>query len=639
MPEEEADFEKEVEQQRKEMGSSKKKQKDTARLVWASKPRKEPSAKDLVFQTAEEVYPNKATGGGLSGYLDKGQRDISKNPNRLIWGDNLLVMQALLAHGYEGQIDLIYIDPPFNTGKSFNFTNKISLGGTEFEKELSMNEQLAYTDTWWRGLDSFLDMMLPRLQLMNRLLSVNGSIYVHTDWHAGHYVKVLMDEIFGRKNFRNEIIWYYYNKMQGNIDRFASNHDVIFYYSKTDSYMFQKQSELREKAVQQLKRIWDKKTGKLMNAKDENGKVIYNERTERTVDDVWRLSMLQPADTTENLSFQTQKPETLVERIIRTSSNENSLVADFFCGSGTTAAVAERLGRRWITTDLSKTAIQVARARLVNQDANPFVVENLGNYQRQLVYMHEVKLREMYNIVLRLYGATPREDKLGVGISTTDRSTLVYVCEPDRPMTAKKALDLAKEAYTLDGKGYRHLAILAWDYEWNYDEDLRKLTANLKGSTTDIQSKIIPSDVYRYLKSSPSAAGIDSGKIIFYEKPYLKVPMPETTDMGDEALVKLKLEQYIIKDNPIKDEEKRQEVEALLRKNYAYLIDFWAVDWDYDGETFRSRWQAIRDRRSGEPVVTTADFRLKKGKKYKIALRVVDVFGNDASVVKELNLR
>ena len=390
-----------------------------------------------------------------------------------------------------------------------------------------------------------------------------------------------------------------------------------------------------------MQKLWDE--GRIVKTKTDKlyFKRYLDESKGVPLQNLWvDISMLRGFGTSEKRQgYPTQKPEALLERIIKVSSNENSLVADFFCGSGTTAAVAEGLGRRWIISDLSKTAIQVTRSRLVDQEATPFIIENLGNYQRQLVYMHEVKLREMYNIVLRLYGATPREDKLGVGISTADRSTLVYVCEPDRPMTAKKALDLAKEAYTLDGKGYRHLAILAWDYEWNYDEDLRKLTTNLKGSTTDIQSKIIPSDVYRYLKSSPSAAGIDTGRIIFYEKPNLKVQMPETADMCDEALVKLKLEQYIIKDDPIKNEEKRQEVEVLLRKNYAYLIDFWAVDWDYDGETFRSRWQAIRDRRSGEPVVTTADFRLKKGKKYKIALRVVDVFGNDASVVKELNLR
>ncbi len=305
-------------------------------------------------------------------------------------------MQALLAQGYEGQIDLIYIDPPFNTGENFNFPNDVTIGDKTFEKEMPMSERLAYTDTWDRGIDSFLDMLYPRLQLMKQLLSEKGSIYLHTDWHAGHYVKVILDEIFGYDNFLNEIVWYYYNKMQGNVNRFASNHDMIFWYRKNPKYAFETQKEMRDKPIKQLKRKWDKDKGKIVNVKDESGKVVYQDSITRTIDDVWRISMLQPADQTENLRFQTQKPEALLERIIKASSNEGDLIADFFCGSGTTAAVAEKLGRHWITTDLSKTAIQVTRARLVNQNAAPFLIHNLGNYQRQLIYMRDVKLKEMY---------------------------------------------------------------------------------------------------------------------------------------------------------------------------------------------------------------------------------------------------
>ncbi|MCD4767956.1 MAG: hypothetical protein K8R34_15795 [Methanosarcinales archaeon] len=161
-----------VQEERLQFRSEKKRQKDTARLIWASKPRREPSPKDLEFQTAEEVYPNKAT-GNLTSFFDSGEDEISSQPNRLIWGDNLLVMQALLAQGYEGQIDLIYIDPPFNTGENFNFPNEVKIGDKNYEREMPMNERLAYSDTWERGIDSFLDMLYPRLQLMKRLLSEN----------------------------------------------------------------------------------------------------------------------------------------------------------------------------------------------------------------------------------------------------------------------------------------------------------------------------------------------------------------------------------------------------------------------------------------------------------------------------------
>lgn len=683
----EEEFEQNVISERVKLGEAKKPQKDTARLVWASKPRKEPSARDLVFQTAEEVYPNKAS-GALTSYFQNGKTEISKKPNRLVWGDNLLVMQALLAQGYEGQIDLIYIDPPFNTGESFNFSNKVSIGDEEFEKELSAHERLAYTDTWSRGIDSFLDMLYPRLQLMKRLLSSTGTIYIHCDQNAAHYLKIILDEIFFRENFVNEIIWKKTNSPKAQSIGLGNQHDTIFLYSKTRNFYFEpvrrapgedyiggfayddndgngpyqtvaliagasqraggrKTFEFRGVtepwlySKENLEKFWNE--GKIYKTKTGKYRLKMYLRNAKgpLVSDVWwdkEVSPLQ-GQSSEILNYPTQKPTSLVERVIKASSTENSLVADFFCGSGTTAAVAEKLERRWITTDLSKTSIQVARSRLVNQDSKPFIIENLGNYQRQLVYMHEIKLKEMYSVILNLYGAIQREDRQGLGISKTDRSTLVYVCEPDRPMTARKAVDLAKEAYSLDGRGYKHLVILAWDYEFNYDEDLRRLLASSR-HTAEIQSRIIPSDVYRYLKSNKSVNMDASDKITFYEKPYIKVSDAKVIgEDGEDKIVQIKLEQYVIKDNPIRDEEKRKEAEAILRKNYAYLIDFWAVDYDYDNQTFRSRWQAIRDRSSKEPVPISADFRLKKGKKYQIALRVVDVFGNDASITKEINLR
>jgi len=634
------DFDSIVQEERTKMGSEKKKQKDTARLVWASKPRKEPSAKDLVFQTAEEVYPNKAT-GNLTSFFEKDKQDISKNPNRLIWGDNLLVMQALLAHGYEGQIDLIYIDPPFNTGENFNFSNIVQIDDEEFEKELPISERLAYTDTWERGIDSFLDMLYPRLQLMKKLLSDKGTIYVHCDWHINSYVRIILDEIFGRDNFLNESVWHYFGFKRSSAKKFPMKHDTILSYTKTPDFTWAVQYKPHK--PEYLKRFKKDENGRLfrddVNPTAGGTRIIYlDELKGDIVDSVWDdIPPVNPV-AKDRTDYPTQKPSGLIQRIISASSNEGDLVADFFCGSGTTAAVAELMGRRWLTSDLSKTSIQVARSRLVTENAKPFVIENLGNYQRQLIYLHEVKLKEMYDIILNLYGATPRADKQGVGISVSDRSTLVYVCEPDRPMTARKAIDLAKEALHLDGKGYKHLVLLAWDYEYNYDEDLKRVPNGVR--LAEIESKIIPSDVYKYLRSTKVGDPTLSEKITFYQKPYVKVSEPKIiSEDGDERIIKLSIEQYVIMDNPIRDEEKRKEVETLLRKNYAYLIDFWSVDSDYDNETFRSRWQAIRDRKSKEPVVTDTDFRLKKGKKYKIALRVVDVFGNDASTVKEIDLR
>ncbi len=625
-------FEEAVIAERKRLGSEKRRQKDTARLVWSSKPRKEPSAKDLTFQTAEIVFPNKAT-GPLSSYLGKEKLDIQTKPNRMIWGDNLLIMQALLSQGYEGQIDLIYIDPPFNTGENFNFPNDVRIGNKQFERELPMSERLAYTDTWDRGLDSFLDMLYPRLLLMKRLLTSTGSIFVHLDSNTAHYVKVLLDEIFGKdKNFRNEIVWFYPDSPGRSIRDFPSKHDSVFRYVKDENNWTFNDMDVRVPILEESKERY--KTPRTLGGRIYTGGV--SAEIGKIPEDVWRMPVVKQ-NSGQALGYPTQKPETLIERIILSSSNLGDMVADFFCGSGTTASVAEKFGRKWITTDISKTAIQVTRSRLVSQGANSFLIENLGNYQRQLIYLHEVKLREIYSIILKLYGASPREDKQGMGISNTDRNTLVYVCEPDRPMTARKAVELSKDASALDGRGYKNLVILAWDYDYNYDEDLKKFSSS---RNSKIESKIIPSDVYKYLRSPKVGDPSLVDKITFHQKPYLKVSEPEIIDQfGDEVAIKISIAQYVVMDNPIMDEEKRKEAEELLKKNYAYLIDFWAVDWDYDSKTFKSMWQAIRNRKSMEPVVTIADFRVKKGREYNIAIRVVDVFGNDASAFKKIDLR
>jgi adenine-specific DNA-methyltransferase len=533
-----------IQEERTQYRSDKKRQKDTARLIWASKPRREPSPKDLEFQTAEEVYPNRAT-GNLTSFFDSGKDEISSQPNRLIWGDNLLVMQALLAQGYEGQIDLIYIDPPFNTGENFNFPNDVKIGGKNYEREMPMNERLAYSDTWERGVDSFLDMLYPRLQLMKKLLADCGSIYLHIGPNISHYVKIIMDEVFGNDKFLNEIIWQRTGAHNDAL-KFGVVHDSILIYSKSDSWNYNpvhiphseehvntRFNQIEEETGRRFfpgpitapgsgpsrrfrgelispptGRHWSYTQEKIDELESKN--LIYYSKTGtpylkqymdeylekgRRVQSIW-TDILPSKTGSEILGYPTQKPEKLLERIIKASSNEGALVADFFCGSGTTAAVAEKLGRRWITSDLSKTALQVARSRLVNQNAAPFLIQNLGNYQRQLIYLKEVKLKEMYNIVLKLYGAIPRDDWQGFGIKKDEKDTLVFVSEPDRPVTGKKAIDLAKIASNADGKGYKRLVILAWDYEYNFEEDFARLKKNTKTRKMPVvEFKIIPSDV------------------------------------------------------------------------------------------------------------------------------------------------
>ena len=276
------------------------------------------------------------------------------------------------------QVDLVYIDPPFASGADYakkvyvrrnpKVAQAISQAESELDiDELKVFEEKMYGDVWDK--ERYLNWMYENLLAIKSIMSDNACIYVHLDWHIGHYVKILMDEIFGEDRFLNEIIWHYYNKMQGNVNRFASNHDVILVYKKTDDYYFSPVKEKRAELTKQIKRVWDKETQKLVNAKDENGKVVYQETDEKTIDDVWRLSMLQPADKEEPVGYATQKPEALLERIVLASSKEGSLVADFFGGSGVTSAVAARLGRKFIHSDINLNSIQTTRDRLVSQNA------------------------------------------------------------------------------------------------------------------------------------------------------------------------------------------------------------------------------------------------------------------------------
>lgn len=624
-----------------------------------------------------------------------GDYEMNKSQmNRLIWGDNLLAMQALLAHGYASKIDLIYIDPPFNSDADYTFS--VTVEGKQVDKEASIIERLAYTDTWEAGLDSYLDMIYARLQLMKRLLSERGCIYIHVDWHISHYIKALLDEIFGQENFRNEIVWKrshaHSDSKQGSL-HYGRLHEVILFYSKSEAYKFTQQYTPYEKEyadtyykyvesdtgrrywldnlqgpggaakgnpqyeVMGVTRYW-RYSRENMQRLIEEGRIVQtspgtvpkykrylDEMLGRPVQDVWddikSLAGLG-ANTTERLNYPTQKPEALLERIIKASSNEGDLVADFFCGSGTTMAVAERLGRRWIGCNLDKVGIQVSRNRLVNQQAKPFLLENIGNYQRHMIYLSGSKIGEMQRIILKLYGAEPRSDRSDLGVHTLDGKDpeLVYVGYPDRPITAKKVIELAQEAEILDGTGYKSLSVLAWDYDYNFSTELESQKAALKTPLkVDIKPLTIPPEIYNYLKKAKNEAELDGlrDKITFHEKPYLRVGKPVIRDAGNGMIaITLKIDRYVLMNYPI-PEAQQVELRKAIKDNFAALIDYWAIDWNYDGKTFRSTWQAIRGNgKQAGTVVTVAESPELPAGKRAIAVRLVDVFGNDASATVEV---
>jgi site-specific DNA-methyltransferase (adenine-specific) len=308
----------------------------------------------------------------------------------LFFGDNLEVLRR---HVADECVDLIYLDPPFNSSKTYNLLFQ------EKDGQTAAGQIKAFDDTWEWSLDTrlvydqivagggapsdmirglytiigptdmlaYVTMMTPRLIELRRVLKSTGSPWLHCDSTASHYLKIVLDSIFGPENFRNEIIWHYFNKFQGNIKRFASDHDTIFWYSKSDKFTFNRVKEKRpEGKVRQLKRVWDKEKKKLVNQKGPDGKVMYQETDEKTADDVWRMAMLQPASP-ENLPWPTQKPVPLLSRVIEATTNTGDLVLDPFCGCGTTIDAAQRLGRKWIGIDVTKIAIDVIQERLEEQ--------------------------------------------------------------------------------------------------------------------------------------------------------------------------------------------------------------------------------------------------------------------------------
>lgn len=282
----------------------------------------------------------------------------------LYHGDNKDVLAHLLANGFRGKVKLIYIDPPFDSGA--DYVRKVQLRGAKGTvkidgEDYTLGEQVQYSDIW--ANDNYLQFMYERLLMLKDLLAENGAIYLHCDPTKSHHLRCLMDEVFGPEGFRNEIVWWYWNKFQGNVNRFASNHDTILAYSK-GTPPYQKIKAERAEVVQQLARRWDGESKSLVNVRDDEGNLVYIDSEEKTVDDVWLIPMLQPADKRENVAYPTQKREELLSLVIASSSVPGDLVLDCFIGSGTTAAVAQKLGRRWIGCDINKGAIQTTAKRI-----------------------------------------------------------------------------------------------------------------------------------------------------------------------------------------------------------------------------------------------------------------------------------
>jgi len=621
--------------------------------------------------------------------------------NRLIYGDNLLAMAALLAGdentpSLRGKVDLIYIDPPFDS--KADYRTKVTLPGMELEQKPTVIEQFAYSDTWSDGTASYLAMITPRLILMRELLADTGSIYVHLDWHVGHYVKLVLDEVFGKENFVNEIIW---RRSFGHSDseRFGNIHDTLLFYGKckqrqwnqvllpadkdyVDTFFdqfdpvrgerYQRLSlsagglsgggyEYEYKGVKTLWRCpvetlrkhdeeerlhWPKKKGGVPRLKK-----YESEHKGVPLQDLWTDISKIHNQSDELVGYSTQKPSALLERIIESSSRESSIVADFNGGSGTTAAVAEKLNRRWITTDLGKPACMIMRKRLIDQDAKPFLYQAIGDYQveaAKAMLGRDFRIGDLSQIVLSLYGALPLppdanpQRNLGQIASMElggrkGSKTLVLADSPNKltgAATLKKAI---AQRDNLMG-GWDRVVVLGWNFEPSIGETITALNDNR------LEVLVIPPDLMDRLKKK---GGIDKlrGQVRFSSLQYLTIHPIERKAVGEQETLTIKLKNYVLLSPEAinLDDANRVKLQAVINQEPLALIEYWAVDPDYDGRVFRSVWQDYRGNTANDgdalrvvtqAVVTTV---AKPGPR-KVCVRVVDVFGFEAEVVSSVGV-
>lgn len=688
-------------------------------LVWNGKTR-DVCTTVLPFQTLEHVDEPRAETKLQGELFDSRGRQLRGWTNKLIWGDNKLILSSLKAGALRQQIEdagglkLIYIDPPFDVGADFSMD--IEIGGETFHKEANLLEQIAYRDTWGRGADSFVSMIYERLILMRDLLAADGSIFVHCDWRVSPYLRLALDEIFDRANFRNELYWYYYNKMPDTRKGvFPRSTDTILWYVKDreKNYCFHPLEEPREKAVKQLQRV--KVDGRMINARDADGNVLYTDRTERVVDNVWRFSMLQPADKKENLFFPTQKPESLVERILNAATNQGDLVADFFVGSGTTAAVAEKLGRKWIATDLGKFGIHTTRKRLIGvqremkaaeKDFRAFEVLNLGRYERQaylnvggrltgaqkaqVVAQKESEFREL---ILRAYKATGFGGGDGVqdGFFHGARNGRLVVIGPiNLPVGRLFVEEVITECRK---RGASRVDVLAFEFEMGLFPAVLE-EASSKG--IDLSPKYIPAEVF-------DKRAVDKGQVVFHDISFVEATPRynkknkfavhiELTDFSvyytqgaaEAAIAAMKegKSEVMCEQGQLYKVSKSKEgivKKERLTKHWTDWVDYWAVDFDYmsrkeiikvpvnsgfamaaslpgmeppqaelvlpeleerwtGGYIFENEWQSFRTRQNRDLELKTAEHTYQQRGRYTVAVKVIDIFGNDTMTLVPVNV-
>ena len=616
-------------------------------------------------------------------------RQLKGWTNKLIWGDNKLILSSL-ANGAlrreieaQGGLKLIYIDPPFAVGADFGFN--IEINGNTAEKKQSVIEEIAYRDTWGKGISSYLSMMYERLKLMHNLLADDGSIYVHVDWRVSFYLRFLLDDIFGVNNFVNEIIWCYSIGGKGNT-RFGRKHDTILLYSKKENYIFngsdlnvttdrKPNSHMRLKIDvdgREYQEKTDKKSGKIYKYYVDKGKIP---------EDYWiDIEQLNREDS-ERIDYPTQKPERLLQRIIAAGSNEGDLIADFFCGSGTTAAVAEKLGRKWITTDLGRFAVHTTRKRLIGvqrelqaagKDFRAFEILNHGKYERQFFMRvlnsgadSVVDENSYIDLILEAYKAKRIEGN--TYLHGTKASKFVHVGPLDVPVTQSRLNDIFEECCE---KQYTQVDVLGFEFEMGLTP---QFIQELAARGVRITLKNIPKDVF-------DKRAVEKNQVRFFDVAYLnaeahinglKVKI-ELTDFVThytqddiitvEQNLKVKSSKVIIEDGQIIKMERDENgimQRTILTENWFDWIDYWAIDFNYEDRKeilklqnadgiveeywtgnylFENEWQSFRTKKNAQIEFKSIEHTYTQSGLYKVMVKVVDILGIDTSKIIEVRV-
>lgn len=627
----------------------------------------------LPFQTVETVNETAQERQLTLDRLFAGQE--SEWRNRLIWGDKKYVLPSLLADPeIAGKVNLIYIDPPFATGDNFSFNTEVPSDSDSrsisFIKEPNIIEQKAYRDTWGRGLDGYLHWFYETAILLREMLAPNGSIYVHCDSRVNSGLHLILDEIFGGENFHNDIRWIR-SLPHNDPNQYGRFSDTILYYSRSNERLFHPQyTPQKEESVEAhyrkdingrlfrlasllapggrgpryLYKGYDKNwrfTQEKMLDMETEGRISFkegqmpsriyylDESLGSQIQDVWSdISPLNPM-AGERTEYPTQKPEALLERIIKASSNEGDLVLDCFCGSGTTAAVAEKLGRRWITCDLGRFAIQTTRKRLLSIDnVKPFVVQNLGKYERQAWQSAEfsdpnqrasVQLR-YHNFILQLYQATPIDGYNWLhGIK---RGKLIHVGSVDAPISLGEVRSIVNEFWRVRGKDVgehsNSIDILGWDFAFDLNETAKQMAAD---SNITLSFKKIPREVLE-------KKAVEQGDIAFYELAALSVDVKTV----EKKCASVELTNFFMPPDDVPEDVKN----AIT--HWKQWIDYWAIDWDYKEDTFHNQWQSYRTKKQPQ-FLTRASHTYEEAGTYTIVIKVIDILGNDTTKAVTVEVR